>query len=240
MEGIIHADFHMHTKYSIEPRMFKLFEARARYGPKQLIETAKKRGLNAITITDHDTMAGAEIGEKYNKKDKDSDFLVIKGEEISSADGHILGIGMEEAIRPGLPAQETIDRINSQGAVAIIPHPFAPKYGLRRKVFEIKNTDGIEVFNPFTCMVLAANKKAVEAAKLVGLSEISSTDAHTLDIVGKAYTKIKCDLNVDSVIKAIKSRKTVPFRQVSFVGIWQNVMRNTGLTFVSWYKKPKV
>jgi predicted metal-dependent phosphoesterase TrpH len=238
MRTFLKADFHTHTKYSIEPKTFAFFEARARHGPEKLISTAIARGLDVLTITDHDTLRGAEIAEKYIKKNNIKDITFVKGEEVSSIEGHVIAVGIEEAIKPNLPAVETIDLIKKQGGAVIIPHPFSP-YGMYNFIFNLKRFDGIEVFNPLACLVFG-NRRAFNAAKKMGVAPIGSTDAHSLGIVGKVYTKVRCEGNVDSIIKAIKQRKTEACWTVKPHEILTTCLKDTSLFLVSWYGKPKV
>ena len=64
----IKADLHVHTTYSKDSLIT----------PKDLIYYAKKRGLNAVAVTDHNQLEGAY------KIAKETDFLVIPGMEVSS------------------------------------------------------------------------------------------------------------------------------------------------------------
>ena len=70
-------DLHVHTNYSKCSNM-KL---------EVLLKTAKKRGLNGIAVTAHNTIEGALKAKKLNK---DRNFEVIVGEEVSTAQGDVL------------------------------------------------------------------------------------------------------------------------------------------------------
>ena len=64
--------------------------------PEILLKTAKKRGLNGIAVTDHYTLEGAL---KVKKLNKDKDFDVIVGDEISTADGDVLAYYLHKPIK---------------------------------------------------------------------------------------------------------------------------------------------
>lgn len=74
-------DMHMHTTYSD-----------GKYTPKQLIDMAMKKGLNGISITDHDTVQGLKEANEYANEKK---FLFINGIEFSTflddKEIHVLG-----------------------------------------------------------------------------------------------------------------------------------------------------
>src|SRR4030065_1144644 len=99
----IKADLHVHTIYSKDSLIT----------PKDLVYYAKKRGLNAVAVTDHNQLEGAW------KIAKETDFLVIPGMEVSSSDGHIVALNVKELIPRGLRAPETLLRFKKEGDVAI-------------------------------------------------------------------------------------------------------------------------
>ncbi|KPQ44616.1 MAG: isoleucyl-tRNA synthetase [Candidatus Methanoperedens nitroreducens] len=71
------------------------------------------------------------------------------GEEISSADGEILALFIQEKIKPMLDAPLTIDLIHDRGGVAVAAHPFSPQcHSLGKKICHLK-LDGVEVFNAY-------------------------------------------------------------------------------------------
>ena len=83
----IRADLHVHTTYSSDSLIT----------PKDLVFYAKKNGLNAVAVTDHNYLDGAIKIAKETK-----DFLVIPGMEVSSGEGHIVALNVNELIPKGL------------------------------------------------------------------------------------------------------------------------------------------
>ena len=104
-------DSHIHSEYSSDSKS-KISD---------ILKTAKKRNIDIIAISDHNTTDGT--GEVL-KKTRNTDILAIPSQEISSITGHILGFGGEEMIPQGLTPEDTIDRIHDLGGLAIIPHPY--------------------------------------------------------------------------------------------------------------------
>lgn len=183
----IRADLHVHTIYSKDSLIT----------PKDLVYYSKKRGLNAVAVTDHDQLEGAY---KIAKK---TDFLIIPGMEVSSSDGHIVALNIREPIPKGFSAVETVERIHNAGGVAIACHPFVYfKGSLRESV--CATFDAIEVINaraiPFTSSVKKANK----TAERLKLSRVGGTDAHYGPQIGYGYTDIEVkEATVDAIAKAI-------------------------------------
>jgi len=68
--------------------------------------------------------------------------------------------------------------------------------------------DAIEVLN--SRFILGKfNKRAVEMAETLGLPMLGNSDAHFVEMVGRAYTEIDAEPSVEAVFKAILDKKTV-------------------------------
>jgi predicted metal-dependent phosphoesterase TrpH len=78
---------------------------------------------------------------------------VVVGEEISTLNGHLIGLYLSEQVPPGLSARETIRLIHDQGGLAVAAHPFHPLRGVARghrpigPMIPDLALDGIEVVN---------------------------------------------------------------------------------------------
>jgi len=226
------ADFHIHTKYSHEPKLLKFFGARARYGPEAVFKRAEKIGLDVIAITDHDTMNAANMANKIAKRYRDIIFL--KGEEITTTGGHLLGLGIDEEIPKGLSPEEAVDRIKEQGGVAIAPHPFST-FGLKHLIFKLP-LDGIEVLNIWGS-AFRANRRAQMAFLMLDLAEIGSSDAHSLSMIGKMYTKVEVkEMSADAVLRSIRKKQTEAFSDLTLTDFFKALFLGIGQTFISWKK----
>jgi predicted metal-dependent phosphoesterase TrpH len=183
----IRADLHVHTTYSNDSLIT----------PKDLVYYAKKRGLNACAVTDHNYLEGAY------KIAKETDFLIIPGMEVSSADGHIVALNVHELIPRGLSAVETVELIHKAGGVAIACHPYVYFKGcLRDNV--CASFDAIEVINARAVPFKDSVRKAEEAAERLNLSRVAGTDSHYGPQIGFAYTEIDVEEpTVEAIAKAI-------------------------------------
>jgi predicted metal-dependent phosphoesterase TrpH len=194
---LIRADLHVHTTYSDDSLIT----------PKDLVYYSKKRGLNACAVTDHNTIDGAY------KIAKETDFLIIPGMEVSSADGHIVALNVKELIPRGLSAIETVARIHKAGGVAIACHPYVYFKGcLRENVCDV--FDAIEVINARAVPFKNSVKKAQEAAERYNLSRVAGTDSHYGPQIGCAYTEIEVEEpTVDAIASAIVNGHCSPHGQ---------------------------
>jgi predicted metal-dependent phosphoesterase TrpH len=156
----------------------------------------EKTDLKVIAITDHDTITGGVMAKEMAKKKK-YNIEVVVGEEITSTDGHILGLFLHSPIRPGLSASETIKLIHHQGGIAIPAHPFlktrikSPNFvtmdGVGLKGLLSEKFDAIETING----ALPSSRNSM--ASLVNRTflfknETGGSDAHIIDAIGSGYT----------------------------------------------------
>ena len=105
-------DLHMHEKrHSLDSHLLL----------EEMVELAKKRNLDAICITDHDSMGLREYAREYSEK---TGFPIFVGIEFYSLQGDILAFGIEEYPKERISAQEFIDMVHAHGGVVISAHPF--------------------------------------------------------------------------------------------------------------------
>jgi len=191
---------HCHTYYSKRNKV--PFDGI--HSPEQMVDQAEKLGINALIITDHDTIEGAIKAQKYAMGKKIQVFI---GEEISTKPkgrGHLLGIGLNELIKPGLGVGESIDLIHEQGGIAIAPHPFDVKNeGIQ---FEAAKADAIESFNSIN-IDRFSNWRAKKFAEKNEIVQVSGSDAHTIHMMGFGANEIQAENNLNSILKAIKKGK---------------------------------
>lgn len=163
--------------------------------PEEIVKSAKQKGLDAIVITDHNEIRGAVSGKKVAHGIK-----VIIGEEISTINGHLIGVGLNKRIPPGFGVEETIEMIHDAGGVAIAPHPFDIKdQGIKLKA---GLCDAIEVFNSIS-MERVSNIHALSFGKKIKLSMVGGSDAHTKEMVGNVINIIEGSTE-DDIVEAIR------------------------------------
>ncbi|MCQ1537521.1 PHP domain-containing protein [Methanocalculus taiwanensis] len=191
----LRCDLHIHTSYSRDG------ESRV----EDIIRRAEEIGLDAIAITDHDTVTGARyaLGQKTK-------VLIIPGIEVSTKEGHLLVLGVTDPIPAGLPVRKTIAIAEKMGGVTILPHPFHMwRHGVGLKLKDaLELVDAVEAFNS-RYIVGTANRKAARLARRLGKPCIGGSDAHHWRYVGYGSTLIDAEPTVESVLEAIRSGKTI-------------------------------
>lgn len=170
-------DLHVHTCYSRDSLT----------SLETIVEACRRRGLDKVAITDHNTIAGALALREVAPE------LVIVGEEIKTPDGEFIAYFLEEEIPRGLSPQETIARIRAQGGVVGVSHPLdrlrreAMRWANLMKV--IDQVDTLEAFNARTIFP-ADNRRTAELARQRGLLVTAGSDAHTAGEIGQAFVEM--------------------------------------------------
>ncbi len=175
------ADLHIHTEHSDGSASVV-----------DVLENALERGLDTVAITDHNTIDGAVAAQALARR-MGLPLQVVVGEEVTSSEGHVIGLFLRERIRPLLSARATIEEIHRQGGLAVAPHPFSLWLRLFRcggvgGKIEHLQFDAVETVNG-SIMEGPANWYAGKYNRMrTHLAELGGSDAHTAEAVGQAYT----------------------------------------------------
>ncbi len=166
MESRIKTVFHVHTNHSDD----------CNRSPAQLLEIARQRQIDCITVTDHDTISGArELAAIAGNQLK-----VVIGQEVSTTCGHVIGLFLREQIEPGMSPRETALAIKQQGGLVVIPHPFNWMFGcgLCKHIDEVEDLiDIVEVFNSQNFWSVP-NRRAQKYASKFNFPRIVGVDIH--------------------------------------------------------------
>lgn len=169
----IRLEFHAHTLWSKDSLT----------RPHKLIEGCRRKGIDRIVVTDHNTIRGAVACQEI------ASDLVIIGEEIMTQQGEILAAFVREEVPRGLHALEVIDRLKDQGAFISVSHPFDVTRSGHWKPADLKMiaplVDAIEIFNA-RCISPKFNSLAAAFAAEYELPGTVGSDAHGVIELGAA------------------------------------------------------
>lgn len=185
------ADLHAHTTHS---------DGHA--SVEEVLEYASLcTDLRVVAVTDHDTIDGAlearSLADEYGVE-------VVVGEEVSTADGELLALFIEERLPPGRPASETIAAVHEQGGLCVAAHPYARMVPSMGRYLPGRclgpspewPLDAVETFNA-GLWTRYANDRAARAADGLDLPPCGGSDSHHLATLGLGYTYFPGDSAAD-------------------------------------------
>lgn len=194
-------DLHTHT----------FFSGDGVSSPEQNIAAAREKGLHGFAVTDHNTCEAITYLLDHGLMREDGkpvdDFLIIPGVEVTTAEGHLLCIGVTLPTPmklKGRPAREVVELIHDRGGLAIPPHPYDLfRAGIRFSTLETLPVDAIEVFNAATTL-RRYNRYAFKYAQLRKLPMTAASDAHHYAAIGTAYTILNTeDFSLKGILEQI-------------------------------------
>ncbi len=163
-----------------------------------LIDTAKRAGLDGVCLTEHDFFWEPESVAELRKR---HDFIVIPGIEVNTEDGHIVVFGLEHYVYGMHRIHELGALVEDAGGIMIAAHPYR-----RQLPFELRNdgdwSEALEraAANPAYGHVGAIetangrgtereNRFSREIAERLGARQVAASDAHATNDVGRCATE---------------------------------------------------
>ena len=175
-------DLHIHSEHSPDGRM----------ALDEIVACARARGLQGVAVCDHDRA----LTETWDAPD----FLLIPGVELSTDQGHLLGLFVTEQIE-ARELDAAIDAVHACGGLAVMAHPFERSSDAQRLDAYLDRLDGIEVWNgradrknpqanAMACaLAQRAQKPAVRAALLRGATAVDGRRGKARYVAESQLTK---------------------------------------------------
>jgi predicted metal-dependent phosphoesterase TrpH len=203
--------------------------------PEAMIAAARAKGLHGLALTDHNTSDGCRhlIDRGLAREDGQpvDGFLVIPGNEVSTAEGHLLCLGvLLPGNLKGRPAAEVCKLVHELGGLAIPAHPYDLfRAGIRAAVLDTLEIDGLEVFNAASTLK-RYNEQALAYAAARKLPMTAGSDAHHESAVGTACTILHTDdFSVrgilGQIVRGTELERRYLTRRDKFRKTWNNWLR---------------
>ena len=167
----------------------------------ELIDEAKRIGLNGICITDHDGFWDHHEVEDLSRR---HNFLVLSGCEVTTEEGHLLVYGLRKYIFGMHRAGFVKDKLDREEGAMVVAHPYRRTYrkgahtsqaayhemierAARNRVFDM--VDAVEVMNGRGSS--EENAFSHEMARWFDLPGTGASDAHKLEDLGSFATEFQ-------------------------------------------------
>ena len=195
---------------------------------RELLLTAKKRGLTGIAITDHDT---TRCVKKALISAREIGVIVVPGIEVSTREAHLLLYGIVEDLPEKYKSKpsilEVLDYARENNYFSSIAHPFGrifkpyPVVYLREALLKV---DGIEVINGRTPP--KSNEKAIRLALRYNKIPTAGSDAHIPEEVGSAKILLKDPVeNYSQIIEQLYKNNHVVYGGRSLGQIISSILK---------------
>jgi predicted metal-dependent phosphoesterase TrpH len=187
-------DLHVHTRYSGKCHipLLKRICRESYNDPEAVYQSLKRRGMDLVTITDHDSIDAAESLRHH------PDFFLSEEVTVQMPSGSQLHVGVYDINerqhleiqrrRNDLPA--LLVYLGEQRLFFSANHVFSGLTG-RRTVEDFdsfaQHFPGLETLNG--CMLQCANRAAGNLASRLGKSALGGSDAHAMATLGTAWTE---------------------------------------------------
>lgn len=200
-------DLHTHTTPRSDDSFLK---------PDELIVHAKRVGLDAICLTEHDWFWDeeeiAELCQRHN-------FLVLPGVELTTEEAHLLVFGLKKYVFGMHHASFVKKLVDEAGGAIIVAHPYRRHFPIgaepederyypaltracENPVFEV--ADAIEVLNGRGSK--KENAFSLKISKELNLRGVASSDAHEIQDIGSAATFFERRIgNLQELIAELKA-----------------------------------
>lgn len=199
------ADLHIHTRVSDGLATIE-----------QVLEYVEHRtDLGVVAITDHEDATGGQRARELAAK-RGYRVAVVVGAEVTTLQGHVLALFIEEAPASFRRVELTLEMIHRQEGLAVAPHPLSwlTRSVSRRTLDRLAargeegiTFDGIELANPSP-----AGRRTVQTASALNsavwrLPVTGGSDAHHLGHIGTGWTEFDGD-GPDGLRKALERGET--------------------------------
>lgn len=208
-------DLHVHSRCSgaVDLPVLRHLGRECYSEPRAVYETARRRGMDLVTLTDHDTVQGAlEIA------DLPGTFV---GEELTvelpgRRELHLGVWGLDERQHLVLQGRRRdpealLAFLAEQCLPACLNHPFSAVTGARETAdldLALGRLKLVEAQN--SMMPIATNHYARRAGEAAGLRTVGGSDAHALGSVARSWTEVQGARTVEDFLEGLRRGWCLP------------------------------
>jgi predicted metal-dependent phosphoesterase TrpH len=198
---VLQADLHVHA-----------FPGDGSLPPWELPREARRQGLDAIAVTNHNQVLAARLALLAQRALGGP--IVLVGDEVTATRYHLTAAGIRERVDWRRPAAETVLQIHAQGGVAMAAHPTRRWRGFDEAA--LRALDGSEVAHPLTIgnddgrREMAGFYARAVQVRGTALSPIGSSDFHVLSALGLCRTYVFArEPTAAGLLEAVRAGRTV-------------------------------
>lgn len=190
---------------------------------EELVESARRRGLDALCITEHDVRWPEDELEDASRLLK---FPLIPGVELSTDIGHVLVFGqLERPLWLGYRFEQLVEEVSRTGTAIILPHPVRDVAGARAKarghvepsaevVAGWEHWSLVHAIEAISTQTVGAEHELTAAALMLSpMPSVGASDAHGPGLAGTYATEFSGSVvNVEGLAAEIRAGHVRPVR----------------------------
>ena len=226
---ILRCDLHVHSRYSgpsTLPVLGRIVQE-CYSEPGEVYDTARRRGMHLVTLTDHDSVAGAlELAGRPDTFISEEVTCLVGGREL-----HLGVFDITEAQHEGLQSRRRdLEALFAYAAENRLPvcvnHPFSSLTGARGEgdlPLAFSGATHVEARNGM--MSARSNAHARDAGRRARLAGCGGSDAHTLASVARTFTVV-AGRDREDFLAGLRAGLTLPVgRAGTYAGLTADLVR---------------
>jgi predicted metal-dependent phosphoesterase TrpH len=198
--------------------------------------------LDVLAITEHDKLEVAlRAREAWARGRYRYDF--VPGVEITTLEGHLVALFLEEPVPSLRGAEETIEAVHAQGGVCFVPHPMSRlTRSIGARTLDRLDAlgmlpDGMELATASPTGLTYLAKAARLNRERYHLPVVGASDAHFLPAIGSGYTIF--DGTSAGDLRAAFADGSVSGGRGRFPGLREIGLRGLAVSVAGWRATPK-
>jgi predicted metal-dependent phosphoesterase TrpH len=209
-EATIRCDLHVHSVHSgrVNLPLLKSLANDSYSDPLAVYETARRRGMHLVTLTDHDTIAGC-LAIAHLPGTFVSEEVTVELPGDRQLHVNVFGIDErqhERIARLRLDPPAFFAYVHEQGIAASANHLFSAVTGPRAFADILLALQGLSLVEERNGMLAAeVNAWAERAGAAHRLAPVGGSDGHTLATVARAFTEAVCAAEPAAFLAAVRA-----------------------------------
>src|ERR1035437_9637406 len=199
-----HADLHIHPSG----------DGVSAKTPTAVYAALRASGLQVAVLTDHNRIDVArEVVTRA--RDEGIPIVLLVGEEITTREGHLLGVGLTARVPAGLSLADAVAAVHDQGGIAVVAHPLLPTSmaASARLLIELaegdprQRPDALEAMHPMAAWVPGWRRRVERLARRCGYAVVGGSSAQVGPSVGLGQPCFPGETEA-ALMAAIRGRET--------------------------------
>jgi len=189
--------------------------------PHALIETAIKRGLDGIVLTEHNYLRPPEEIDSLRKKFPQ--IKIFNGIEVSTEEKeHVLvyGVLKPDFFYTHMPLSELEQIVKSENGIMVLAHPFRYKDEISEEYFS-RDVEGLEIASINVKKYMKKGYDYLLSKK--DFIKVMGSDSHTTLTVGTFATNFNKDIEDEAdLVQAIRSKEFTLYKNIEAIKKLEN------------------